>query len=130
MVGDALRAVLAKKQPVALQKIQEQSGGDSLVAVGEAVVFRDEIEQVRRLLLRRWIEVLSAKRLIDRPKRGLERTVFLIAESIISPVIRLTSSSFISASSLRLCVSAGNKTHPTDTSSQYSGSHQAPRRRG
>ena len=61
MVGDALRAVLAEKKLVTLQKIEEQSGGDSLVAVGEAVVLRHEIQQVRRLLLRRRIEVLAAK---------------------------------------------------------------------
>ena len=61
MVGDALRAVLAEKKLVALQEIEEQSGGDSLVAIREAVVLRDEIQQVRRRLLRRWIEVLAAK---------------------------------------------------------------------
>lgn len=61
MVGDALRAVLAEKQLVALQEIEEQSGGDSLVAIRETVVLRHEIQQVRRLLLRRRIEVLAAK---------------------------------------------------------------------
>ena len=61
MVGDALRAVFAEKQLVALQEIEEQSGGDSLVAIREAVVLRHEIQQVRRLLLRRRIEVLPAK---------------------------------------------------------------------
>lgn len=61
MVGDALRAVLAEKQLVALQEIEEQSGGDSLVTIRETVVLRHEIQQVRRLLLRRRIEVLAAK---------------------------------------------------------------------
>lgn len=39
MVGDALRAVLAEKQLVALQEIEEQSGGDSLVTIREVVIF-------------------------------------------------------------------------------------------
>ena len=61
MIGDALRAVFAEKKLVALQEIEEQSGGDPLVAIREAVVLRDEIEQIRRLFLRRRIEVLAAK---------------------------------------------------------------------
>lgn len=43
MVRNSLSAVLAQKKAVALEEIKEQTGGDSLVAVGEAMILRDEI---------------------------------------------------------------------------------------
>lgn len=46
MVRDALGAVLAQQQAVALEEVEEKRGGDALVAVREAVVLRDEVTEM------------------------------------------------------------------------------------
>ena len=61
MIGDALRTVLAEHELVAREEVKEEPGGDALVAIGKAMVLRDEVEQIRRLFLRRRIEVFPAR---------------------------------------------------------------------
>ena len=65
VVGDALRAVGARKELVPREVLQEQERPDALVAVGERVILDDEVEQIGRAQLDRWIERLPVERLLD-----------------------------------------------------------------
>ena len=74
VIGDALRAVLAQQESVAFQKIKEERGRNALVAVGEAVVLRDEVEEIRRPRARDIASTGSRSRQGDsRPAFGANR---------------------------------------------------------
>ena len=75
-----LEPSLRSSRRLRLRNVEEKRGGDALVAVREAVVLRDEVEEVRGLLLRGGIEIFAAERLVHRAEGGLERAVLLVAE--------------------------------------------------
>ena len=65
VVVDELPAVGGEKRVIPMEEMEEQRGGDALVAVGETVVLRDEVKQVRGLFLQSGIDVGAAEALVD-----------------------------------------------------------------
>lgn len=69
---------------VLIHKPKEQSGGNTLIAVTEAVVLGNEIKEHGRLLLYCWIEFLTAEGLIYLSDAALETVVLLIGEQVVT----------------------------------------------
>ncbi len=86
VVGQALGAVGAVEDAVAGKEIDEDGGGDALVAVAEGVVLDDEVKKIGGLLLDAWIKLLAVEGLVDGAEGALESLVLLDAEqSVESP---------------------------------------------
>jgi hypothetical protein len=47
VIGEPLRAVFPVKKAIFLHESEKKSGGDAFVPVDEAVIFDDEIEEIR-----------------------------------------------------------------------------------
>ena len=62
IIGDALCAVLPTEQSILLHKPQEQCCRNPLVAVHEAVVLDQEVEQMSRFFLEARIDILAVTR--------------------------------------------------------------------
>ena len=70
-------AAICKQYSVFIEKIQEHSSGNSLVAVEKAVIFCNKIQKMCSLFFESGIQLLSAKRLIYITDAAFERVVFL-----------------------------------------------------
>ena len=80
MIINALIASIVKQHFVFVQKIQEDSRCDPLVAIGKAVILGHKIQQIRRLFLQGRICLLPRKGLIDVPNAALKGIVLFVSE--------------------------------------------------
>ena len=80
-VGNTLGAI-DPQRIVHVQEIQEERGGDALVAVVERMVLHDEIQQVRGLFLESRVHLLPAEAMVDRRDARAEGVVLLDTEQV------------------------------------------------
>ena len=80
IVRNAPPTVDAAQQAVLLHEPEEQGGCDALVAVHEAVILDEEVEQVGGLEFQAGIDVRAVESLHNRVERAMEALIFLTAE--------------------------------------------------
>lgn len=65
---------------VTIQKEEEERRRDALVAIEEAVILHDEVQEVCGFLLRRWVGLLTCETRVDVADGGTERVILLYAK--------------------------------------------------
>ena len=84
VVGYALVAVLCVKHMVVVEELQEQHGGNALVAIAEGMVLYYKVKQHGSLFLNRRIEVFASKSLVNLSDAALEGIILLVSKPLAS----------------------------------------------
>ena len=80
IVGNPFIPVFVIEQLVFVGEAQEYGGGNPFVAIDKAVVFDEEIEQVRSLFLNGRIDVFPVEALHDGIERAMQAFILFLAE--------------------------------------------------